>query len=88
MDDDFGTYGVLRKKDDDSFIVANYPIDDEAVTFGKESNCSIRLYYPAVSLLHAKLIFQERKARQSLPSHALTCLYINRPFSLFPGRTA
>ncbi|KZV71195.1 hypothetical protein PENSPDRAFT_664515 [Peniophora sp. CONT] len=62
MNSDYGTYGVLRflKKNDDS-IVASYPIDDETLTFGKASDCNIRLYYPAVSQQHAKLIFKERK---------------------------
>ncbi|VDC05283.1 unnamed protein product [Peniophora sp. CBMAI 1063] len=62
MNSDYGAYGVLRflKKNDDS-IVANYPIDDETLTFGKGADCNIRLYYPAVSQQHAKIIFKENK---------------------------
>jgi len=43
--------------------VAVFPIDEETVTFGRDPTCSVRLYYPDVSALHAKLVFQERKAR-------------------------
>ncbi|KAI0027099.1 hypothetical protein K488DRAFT_62802, partial [Vararia minispora EC-137] len=64
MDSDYGYYGVLRflKKDDDGAVVASYPIDDEEVMFGKDQECSIRLYYPTVSQRHAKIVFQDRKA--------------------------
>ena len=63
MNSEYGTYGVLRflKKNDDSNVVASYPIDDETLTFGKGGDCNIRLYYPAVSQLHAKIIFKDRK---------------------------
>ena len=62
MNSDYGTYGVLRflKKNDDS-VVASYPIDDDTITFGKGADCNIRLYYPAVSQQHAKIIFKENK---------------------------
>ncbi|KAI0312431.1 hypothetical protein OF83DRAFT_1294893 [Amylostereum chailletii] len=61
---DYGTFGVLRflKKTDDNAVVASYPIDDDELTFGKEAGCNVRLYYPAVSSLHAKIVFQDRKA--------------------------
>jgi pSer/pThr/pTyr-binding forkhead associated (FHA) protein len=63
MDNDYGVYGVLRflKKDDDRVVVANYPIDDDELTFGKEAECNIRLYYPTVSQQHAKIVFHDRK---------------------------
>ncbi|KAG2040487.1 hypothetical protein BDR03DRAFT_948906 [Suillus americanus] len=42
--------------------VAAFPIDEETVTFGRDTTCSVRLYYPEISALHAKIVFQERKA--------------------------
>ncbi|KAI0062552.1 hypothetical protein BV25DRAFT_643580 [Artomyces pyxidatus] len=61
---DAGRYGVLRllKKNEVDTVVASYPIDEEEVTFGRDPDCSVRLYYPTVSGIHAKIIFQERKA--------------------------
>ncbi|KAA1475288.1 hypothetical protein DENSPDRAFT_842031 [Dentipellis sp. KUC8613] len=63
-DNDYGRLGVLRlmKRQDPEAVVASYPIDDEEVTFGRDQSCNVRLYYPSVSPLHAKIIFQERKA--------------------------
>ena len=63
MDDNvFGSYGVLRfMKRHEEIVVASYPIDDDELTFGCDPSCSVRLYYPTVSPLHAKIIFQERK---------------------------
>ena len=68
MNSDYGSYGVLHflRKDDDAAVIASYPIDDDVLTFGKEQDCNIRLYYPTVSMMHAKLMFQDRKVR--LPS--------------------
>jgi hypothetical protein len=64
----FGRYGVLRfmKRHEDT-VVASYPIDDEELTFGCDPTCSVRLYYPTVSPLHAKIFFQERKVSCSQP---------------------
>ncbi|KAH9064558.1 hypothetical protein EDB87DRAFT_1556259 [Lactarius vividus] len=60
---EFGRYGVLRfmRRHEDT-VIASYPIDDDELTFGCDSSCSVRLYYPTVSPLHAKIFFQERKA--------------------------
>ena len=70
MDDNvFGSYGVLRfMKRHEETVVASYPIDDDELTFGCDPSCSVRLYYPTVSPLHAKIIFQERKVGLSSPS--------------------
>ncbi|EMD36936.1 hypothetical protein CERSUDRAFT_73959 [Gelatoporia subvermispora B] len=60
-----GRYGTLSllKRLDPSTVVATYPIDDSEVTIGRDPNCSIRLYYPAVSAMHCKIFFDEdRKA--------------------------
>ncbi|KAH9077726.1 hypothetical protein EDB83DRAFT_2345491 [Lactarius deliciosus] len=60
---EFGRYGVLRfmRRHEDT-VIASYPIDDDELTFGCDPSCSVRLYYPTVSPLHAKIFFQERKA--------------------------
>jgi hypothetical protein len=67
MDDNvFGSYGVLRfMRRHEEIVIASYPIDDDELTFGSDPSCSVRLYYPTVSPLHAKIIFQERKVSLS-----------------------
>ncbi|OAX32656.1 hypothetical protein K503DRAFT_805040 [Rhizopogon vinicolor AM-OR11-026] len=42
--------------------MAAFPIDEETVIFRRDPTCSVRLYYPNVSALHAQIVFQERKA--------------------------
>ena len=54
-----GTLSLIRATD---AVVTAYPIDDEELTIGRDQSCSLRLYYPAVSGLHAKITFVERKA--------------------------
>lgn len=56
----FGTIRLLKRKD--NAVVAAYPIDDEEVSFGRDTACSVRLYYQEVSALHCKIVFEERKA--------------------------
>ena len=56
-----GSLSLLRKLPTES-VVTSYPIDDEEITIGRDQSCSLRLYYPAVSSLHAKITFVERKA--------------------------
>ena len=60
---DVGLYGTLRlvKRLDPHSVVASFPIDDDTVSFGRDPNCSVRLYYPTVSALHAKIVFQDKK---------------------------
>jgi hypothetical protein len=59
---EFGRFGVLRfMRRHEQTVVASYPIDEDVLTFGCDSSCCVRLYYPTVSPLHAKIIFQERK---------------------------
>jgi hypothetical protein len=62
---DVGLYGTLRlvKRLNPHSVVASFPIDDDTVSFGRDPNCSVRLYYPTVSALHAKIVFQEKKVR-------------------------
>ncbi|KAL4067490.1 hypothetical protein V8B97DRAFT_1873520 [Scleroderma yunnanense] len=57
----FGTLRLMKRLEPDTSI-ASFPIDDETVTFGRDPTCSVRLYYSSVSPLHAKIIFQDRKA--------------------------
>ncbi|KAF9225058.1 hypothetical protein BS17DRAFT_63397 [Gyrodon lividus] len=59
-----GCFGTLRlmKRLEPNTPVASFPIDDDTITFGRDPRCSVRLYYPSVDALHAKIIFQERKA--------------------------
>ncbi|KAI6126492.1 hypothetical protein F5141DRAFT_1247314 [Pisolithus sp. B1] len=61
---EIGRFGTLRlmKRVDQATPVAAFPIDDDTVTFGRDPTCSVRLYYSTVSPIHAKLIFQDRKA--------------------------
>jgi len=60
----FGSYGVLRfMRKHEETVIASYPIDDDELTFGCDPSCGVRLYYPTVSPLHAKIFFQERKVR-------------------------
>ena len=56
-----GALQLLRCQSPES-VVTSYPIDDEEITIGRDQSCSLRLYYPAVSALHAKITFVERKA--------------------------
>lgn len=60
---DIGQYGTLRlvKRQDAQSVIASYPIDEESITFGRDPTCSVRLYYPSVSAVHAKIFFEERK---------------------------
>jgi len=57
----FGTLRLMKRTTNEQ--VAVFPIDEETVTFGRDPTCSVRLYYPDVSPLHAKIVFQERKVR-------------------------
>lgn len=62
---EIGRYGTIRlmKRLQPDAAVAAFPIDEDQITFGRDPNCSVRLYYEDVSLLHCKIIFQERKVR-------------------------
>ena len=58
-----GRYGTvsLLKQQDTSVVVAEFGIDTEEISFGRDRNCSVRLYYPDVDPVHCKIIFEERK---------------------------
>lgn len=81
----FGTLRLLKRLEPDK-VVASYPIDDEEVTIGRDTACSIRLYYDTVSGLHCKIIFRERKVRYAASSKSARSLEIYhavRHFLLF-----
>lgn len=58
-----GRYGTisLMKRCDPATVVTAFGIDSDQLTFGRDLGCSVRLYYPDVSLLHCKIIFEDRK---------------------------
>lgn len=62
-----GRYGTisLLKRQESSTVVTAFGIDSEELTFGRDTNCSVRLYYPDVSLIHCKIVFEDRKVRNS-----------------------
>ena len=58
-----GRYGTisLMKRNEENTVVTSFGIDVEELTFGRETTCGVRLYYPDVALLHCKVVFEERK---------------------------
>ncbi|KAJ6466337.1 hypothetical protein C8R45DRAFT_1021341 [Mycena sanguinolenta] len=58
----FGVIELLRRTGED-VIIASFGIDTPVVSFGRDPTCSVRLYYPTVEPLHARIVFNEdRKA--------------------------
>jgi hypothetical protein len=60
-----GRYGTisLMKRNEPNTAVTAFGIDTEELTFGRDPACSVRLYYSDVSLVHCKVVFEERKVR-------------------------
>lgn len=59
-----GKYGTLSlMKRNEEAVITSFGIDTEELTFGRDPTCSVRLYYPDVSLVHCKIVFEERKVR-------------------------
>ncbi|KAH7872966.1 uncharacterized protein C8R40DRAFT_1051119, partial [Lentinula edodes] len=60
-----GRYGTmsLMKQDESNSVVTAFGIDSDNLTFGRDQNCGVRLYYPDVSSIHCKITFKERKVR-------------------------
>ena len=56
----YGTISLLKRNEEHS-VVTSFGIDSEELTFGRETTCGVRLYYPDVALLHCKVVFEERK---------------------------
>ncbi|KAE9399913.1 hypothetical protein BT96DRAFT_919814 [Gymnopus androsaceus JB14] len=63
-DSQIGRYGTmsLMKQNESDTVVAAFGIDSDNLTFGKDHDCGVRLYYPDVSPIHCKITFQEGKA--------------------------
>ncbi|KAJ3745432.1 hypothetical protein DFH05DRAFT_1487954 [Lentinula detonsa] len=59
-----GRYGTisLMKQNESNTIVTAFGVDSDNLTFGRDQNCGVRLYYPDVSPIHCKITFNERKA--------------------------
>jgi pSer/pThr/pTyr-binding forkhead associated (FHA) protein len=51
------------KRNEPNTAITAFGIDTEELTFGRDPTCSVRLYYPDVSLVHCKVVFEERKVR-------------------------
>ena len=45
-------------------VITSFGIDTEELSFGRDPQCSVRLYYPDVAVVHAKIIFEDRKVRR------------------------
>jgi hypothetical protein len=60
---EIGRYGTIcfMKRNEPDTVVTAFGINTEQLTFGRDTTCDVRLYYPNVSLLHCKIIFEERK---------------------------
>jgi FHA domain len=56
----YGTISLMKPNESNAAITA-FGIDTEELTFGRDPTCSVRLYYPDVSLVHCKIVFEERK---------------------------
>ncbi|KAJ6482860.1 hypothetical protein C8R47DRAFT_574709 [Mycena vitilis] len=68
----FGTVELLRQRPASNtttnathqvVVVASFGVDTPTVSFGRDPACSVRLYYPDVAPLHARIVFNDdRKA--------------------------
>jgi hypothetical protein len=56
----YGTISLMKCNEPNAAITA-FGINTDELTFGRDPTCSVRLYYPDVSLVHCKIIFEERK---------------------------
>ncbi|KAL0565752.1 hypothetical protein V5O48_016270, partial [Marasmius crinis-equi] len=59
-----GRYGTisLLKQNEPNVAVTSFGIDSETLTFGRDKDCSIRLFYQDVDPVHCKINFRDRKA--------------------------
>jgi len=67
----YGTISLMKRGEANTAITA-FGINTEDLTFGRDPTCSVRLYYPDVSLVHCKIVFEERKVRVYEFSYELT----------------
>ncbi|KAF5350504.1 hypothetical protein D9756_008541 [Leucocoprinus leucothites] len=57
----YGTLSLMKRQEVDTVVTA-FGIDTEELTFGRDPNCGVRLYYPDINLVHCKITFTDRKA--------------------------
>ncbi|KAG6852413.1 hypothetical protein C0991_012253 [Blastosporella zonata] len=57
----YGTISLLKRNSENDVLTA-FGIDAVALTFGREPSCGVRLYYADVALVHARIVFEDRKA--------------------------
>ncbi|KAJ7099700.1 hypothetical protein C8R44DRAFT_642264, partial [Mycena epipterygia] len=60
-----GRYGTIQllRQNTPADVVTSFGIDNPAVSFGRDTACSVRLYYPDISPVHARIVFNDaRKA--------------------------
>ncbi|KAG2040472.1 hypothetical protein BDR03DRAFT_948871, partial [Suillus americanus] len=55
----FGTLQLMKRMTDEQ--VAAFLINEETITFGRDTSCNVRLYYPEINALHVETVFPERK---------------------------
>ncbi|KAJ7071876.1 hypothetical protein B0H15DRAFT_869691 [Mycena belliarum] len=61
----YGTIQLLRQNPAAgvSEVVTSFGVDTQSVSFGRGTTCSVRLYYPDVAPVHARIVFNDaRKA--------------------------
>lgn len=80
----YGTISLLKRNEEHS-VVTSFGIDTEELTFGRETTCGVRLYYPDVALLHCKVMFEERKVNYLFIRYlkSVIPLIMCRPFLWF-----
>ena len=68
-----GRYGTisLMKRHEPNTVVTAFGVDSEELTFGRDPECSVRLYYPDVSLVHCKIVFEDRKVRFFVSNYSI-----------------
>ena len=68
--DQVGRYGTvsLLKRNDPQSVVTSFGVDREELTFGRESSCGVRLYYPDVAVVHCKLVINDQNVCLSDPT--------------------
>ncbi|KAJ6550990.1 hypothetical protein DFH09DRAFT_988552, partial [Mycena vulgaris] len=70
-----GRYGTIQllRQNPTADVVTSFGVDTATVSFGRDTACSVRLYYPDVAPVHARIVFNDaRKAfLEVLGSHGL-----------------
>ncbi|KAG6847894.1 hypothetical protein H0H93_005119, partial [Arthromyces matolae] len=62
----FGTLSLLKHNSPSpGTVLTSFGIDATPLTFGRDPNCGVRLYYPEVDLVHARIDFDEEMDRKA-----------------------